>query len=148
MKWNPYNPSMNTKRPEPGSSVLVTCVDKCGNRKVIPVRCSDDAAAPFRVKHKVIAWTYLPEPYSGPVPARRGHLMQETKAAILETLHKEPEHRMPSAPLKRNVMRLTGCSERTYIVAVRDLDHAGQIVRAQTAEYPYWITELAPSDRT
>lgn len=48
MKWNPFyaaDPKLNKVRPEPGTSVLVTCLDKRGARKVVQAHCSDDAEA-------------------------------------------------------------------------------------------------------
>ena len=77
-----------------------------------------------------------------PIQPRRGHLMRETKAAILEALSGAPEWSMPSRMLKRRVMRETGCSEHTYAIAARDLARAGQIERLQTDESPYWFVTL------
>ena len=68
MKWNPFyadDPKLNKVRPEPGTSVLVTCLDKRGARKVVQAHCSDDAAQPFSTRSPVIAWAPMPEPYSG-----------------------------------------------------------------------------------
>ena len=42
MKWNPFyaaDPKLNKVRPEPGTSVLVTCIDKRGTRKVVQAYC-------------------------------------------------------------------------------------------------------------
>ena len=93
MKWNPFyadDPKLNKVRPEPGTSVLVTCLDKRGARKVVQAHCSDDAAQPFSTRSPVIAWAPMPEPYSGAAAPAQGHLFREAKAAILNAVRTAP----------------------------------------------------------
>ena len=128
MKWNPFfanDPNLNKTRPEPGSSVLVTCLDKRGARKVVQAHCSDDAAAPF-----------------APV---QGHLFREAKAAILDAVRTAPAGYVENGKLKRHVMQTVGCSEGTYLRASRELARNGQILKRQILLRPYtsgWITFL------
>lgn len=148
MKWNPFfanDPNLNKTRPEPGSSVLVTCLDKRGVRKVVQAHCSDDAAAPFSTKNPVIAWAPMPEPYSGPAAPVQGHLFREAKAAILDEVRTAPAGYVENGKLKRHVMQTVGCSEGTYLRASRELARSGQIVKERILTGPYiheWVTFL------
>lgn len=148
MKWNPFfasDPNLNKTRPEPGSSVLVTYLDKRGARKVVQAHCSDDAAAPFSTKNLVIAWAPMPEPYNGPAAPVQGHLFREAKAAILDAVKTAPAGYVENGKLKRHVMQTVGCSEGTYLRASRELARSGQILKRQILLRPYtsgWITYL------
>lgn len=118
MKWNPFyadDPKLNKVRPEPGTSVLVTCLDKRGARKVVQAHCSDDAAQPFSTKSPVIAWAPMPEPYNGAAAPAQGHLFREAKAAILNAVRTAPAGYVENGKLRRHVMQTVGCSEGTYL---------------------------------
>ena len=148
MKWNPFyaaDPKLNKVRPEPGTSVPVTCLDKRGARKVVQAHCSDDAAQPFSTKSPVIAWAPMPEPYSGAAAPAQGHLFREAKAAILNAVRTAPAGYVENGKLRRHVMQTVGCSEGTYLRASRELSRSGQIVKKQILLRPYtsgWITYL------
>lgn len=148
MKWNPFyaaDPKLNKVRPEPGASVLVTCIDKRGTRKVVQAYCSDDAAEPFSTRSPVIAWAPMPEPYSGAAAPVQGHLFREAKAAILNAVRTAPAGYVENGKLRRHVMQTVGCSEGTYLRASRELTRTGQIVKKQVLLRPYtsgWITYL------
>lgn len=148
MKWNPFfaqDPRRNKPKPEPRTNLLVTCLDKRGQRKVVQAYYSGDDDVPFSVKGTVIAWAPMPEPYSGPAEPRQGHLMRETKAAILNTLRASPDGYVVSGYLRRTVMCSVGCSLHTYKIASRDLSQSGEIIKRKMPVYPcsyQWITEL------